>query len=114
MKRTDVEALIGKKPGPERLDGDLLDLPGAPRPDAETPAPPRYLPTFDATLLVHARRTQILPEEHRPRIFNTRPLTRRPRSSSTGTSRAGGATRTAGSCARSSSASMPPTVAPST
>jgi len=58
--------------GPERIDGGLLDLPGAPRPDPDTPAPPRYIPTFDATLLVHARRTQILPEEYRPRIFNTK------------------------------------------
>jgi hypothetical protein len=57
---------------PERLDGGLLDLPGAPRPDPDTPAPPRYLPTYDATLLVHARRTQVLPEAYRPRIFNTK------------------------------------------
>jgi hypothetical protein len=32
----------------------------------------RFLPTFDATLLVHARRTGLLPEEHRPRIFHTK------------------------------------------
>jgi hypothetical protein len=51
---------------------ELLDLPRAPLPDADTPAPIRFLPTWDATLLVHARRTQILPEQHRPRIFNTR------------------------------------------
>jgi hypothetical protein len=51
---------------------ELIDLPGAPLPDADTPAPIRFLPTFDPTLLVHARRTQILPEEHRARIFNTR------------------------------------------
>ena len=57
---------------PVRHDKDLLDLPGAPLPDPDTPAPPRYLPTFDATLLVHARRTQILPEAYRERIFNTR------------------------------------------
>jgi len=36
------------------------------------PAPARFLPVWDATLLVHSRRTQILPEEHRPRIFNPR------------------------------------------
>jgi hypothetical protein len=54
------------------LEGDLLDLPGAPRPDPETPAPPRFLGTWDASLLVHARRTGVLPEEHRPRIFNTK------------------------------------------
>ena len=54
-------------------DGDeLLDLPRAPLPDPDTPAPVRLLPTWDATLLVHARRTGILAEEHRPKIFNTR------------------------------------------
>jgi hypothetical protein len=52
-----------------RFDGGLVDLPRAPLPDPETPAPPRFLPTWDATLLVHARRTGVLPEEHRPKIF---------------------------------------------
>ena len=32
----------------------------------------RFLPTWDATLLVHARRTQLLPERHRPRVFGTK------------------------------------------
>jgi hypothetical protein len=54
-------------------DGDeLLDLPRAPLPPADTEAPVRFLPTWDATLLVHARRTEILPEEYRPRIFHTK------------------------------------------
>ena len=34
--------------------------------------PVRFLPTWDATLLVHARRTQILPERFRPFVFNTK------------------------------------------
>jgi hypothetical protein len=50
----------------------LLDLPDAPLPDPETPAPPRFLAVWDAALLVHARRTLILPEEFRPLIFNTK------------------------------------------
>jgi hypothetical protein len=50
----------------------LVDLPGAPLPDPDQPAPIRFLPTWDATLLVHARRTQILPERHRPKIFGTK------------------------------------------
>ncbi|TMD48415.1 MAG: winged helix DNA-binding domain-containing protein [Chloroflexi bacterium] len=51
---------------------DFIDLPRAPLPDANTPAPVRFLPTWDATLLVHARRTQILPERYRPMVFNPR------------------------------------------
>jgi hypothetical protein len=51
---------------------ELLDLPGAPLPDAETPAPVRLLPTYDATLLAHCRRGDILPEEHRPKLFSTK------------------------------------------
>lgn len=50
----------------------LYDLPGAPIPDADTPAPVRFLPTWDASLLVHARRKGIIAEEHRPRVFNTK------------------------------------------
>ena len=49
---------------------DLVDLPRAALPPAEIPAPTRFLPTWDATLLVHARRTGILAEEHRKRIFH--------------------------------------------
>jgi hypothetical protein len=51
---------------------ELVDVPRAPLPDAEMRAPVRFLPTWDATLLVHARRTGILPEEHRPKVFNAR------------------------------------------
>jgi hypothetical protein len=51
---------------------ELVDLPGAPLPDPDTPAPVRFLPTWDANLLVHARRTQILPERYRSLIFSTK------------------------------------------
>ena len=50
----------------------LVDLPDAVLPDPDTPAPARFLAVWDAALLVHARRTQILPEEHRPLVFNTK------------------------------------------
>lgn len=50
--------------------GELLDVGRAPLPDPDTPAPVRFLPTWDAILLVHARRTQILPERYRERIFS--------------------------------------------
>jgi hypothetical protein len=51
---------------------ELVDLPDMPLPDPDTPAPVRFLPHWDANLLVHARRSGILPEEYRPRIFHTR------------------------------------------
>ncbi len=51
---------------------DLLDVPGGLLPDGDAPAPPRFLPTWDATLLVHARRTGVLPEVYRPRLFGIR------------------------------------------
>ena len=51
---------------------ELVDLPRAPLPDPETPAPVRFLPTWDAMLLVHARRTLILPETYRERIFHVK------------------------------------------
>ena len=50
----------------------LVDLPDAPLPDPTTPAPVRFLPHWDANLLVHARRTGLLPEVHRPRVFSIR------------------------------------------
>ena len=50
----------------------LFDVVGAPLPDAGTPAPVRFLPTWDATLLASARRARILPEEYRPAIFNSK------------------------------------------
>jgi hypothetical protein len=50
----------------------LLDLPDASLPDPETPAPPRFIATWDAMLLVHARRTEVLPEAFRSRVFHVR------------------------------------------
>ncbi len=50
----------------------LVDLPDGPMPDEETPAPPRFIGTWEAMLLVHARRTQVLPEAYRSRLFNTK------------------------------------------
>jgi hypothetical protein len=51
---------------------DLVDVPRGPLPDADTPAPVRFLPVWDATLLAHARRKKVISEEHRPLVFNTK------------------------------------------
>jgi hypothetical protein len=66
--------LSALEPGFERLplrrfrdeDGRVLyDLPRAPLPSGTTPAPARFLPMWDSTLLAHDDRRRILPEAYR-------------------------------------------------
>jgi hypothetical protein len=92
----DVAGWIGWRTPPvraafERLDDELValedekgralfDLPDAPRPDPETPAPPRLLAAFDSVLLAYAakRRERILPDKHRDAVYERRNLQIRP------------------------------------
>jgi hypothetical protein len=47
---------------------ELFDLPDAPRPDADVPAPVRFLPEYDNVVLAHKDRTRIIDDAHRPSI----------------------------------------------
>ncbi len=82
----DISAWAGVPVAPLREAGERLDLrhlrdesgrgfvdiATGTIPPADTPTPVRFLPHWDASLLVHARRTGVLPEAYRPRIFSTR------------------------------------------
>ncbi|MFG2869942.1 winged helix DNA-binding domain-containing protein [Streptomyces sp. NPDC048338] len=63
------EALRGLDDTVERLDGPdgttLYDLPGAPRPAEDTPAPPRLMAMWDSVLLAHAERARLIPPAYR-------------------------------------------------
>ncbi len=48
---------------------ELFDLPGAPRPDPDSPAPVRLVAEFDNLVLSHADRTRIISEPNRQRMF---------------------------------------------
>ncbi len=47
---------------------ELFDLPDAPRPPANTPAPVRFLPEYDNLLRSHADRTHVISTEARARL----------------------------------------------
>ena len=47
---------------------ELLDVPRAPLPGPETPAPVRFLPKWDNVLLSHADRTRVISEPYRKAI----------------------------------------------
>lgn len=53
--------------GPD--DKQLYDVPGAPVPDDDTPAPPRLMAMWDSTLLAYANRGRVLPDAYRATVI---------------------------------------------
>ncbi|MFE3253128.1 winged helix DNA-binding domain-containing protein [Streptomyces sp. NPDC059209] len=44
---------------------ELYDVPGAPRPSGDTPAPPRLMAMWDSTLLAYSDRSRLIPDDYR-------------------------------------------------
>jgi hypothetical protein len=70
VQRARVKAAVQAFAGDlERLEGPngetLFDIPGAPRPDEATPAPPRLMAMWDSVLLAYRDRGRIIPSEYR-------------------------------------------------
>ncbi|WP_033321989.1 winged helix DNA-binding domain-containing protein [Streptomyces yerevanensis] len=60
---------LDRKGAVEQLEGPdstaLFDVPAAPRPPADTPAPPRLMAMWDSTLLAYADRSRVIPPAYR-------------------------------------------------
>ncbi|MEU0807860.1 winged helix DNA-binding domain-containing protein [Streptomyces sp. NPDC005970] len=70
VQRTPIrQALRALDGAVEELQGPdgaaLFDLPGAPRPPADTPAPPRLMAMWDSILLAYADRGRVIPPDYR-------------------------------------------------
>jgi hypothetical protein len=55
--------------------GELWDLPDAPRPDPDTPAPVRFLAALDNVVLGHADRSRLMTADQRPHVIVDAALT---------------------------------------
>jgi hypothetical protein len=73
MRQPQLKAALERLEPLRRFRGEngreLLDVPRAPLPDPDTPAPVRFLPKWDNVLLSFADRTRVLPEEYRKRVI---------------------------------------------
>lgn len=67
--RTAVRALADELEQLEGPDGTVMyDIPGAPRPAEDTPAPPRLMAMWDSTLLAYADRSRVVPPAYRKHV----------------------------------------------
>lgn len=63
--RPAVQGIPGLRHFIDEIGRALVDLPDAPVPHPDTPAPVRFLPMWDSVLLDHADRRRVLPEAYR-------------------------------------------------
>jgi len=65
-----LEAMAGALVTPEGPAGaPLYDVPGAPLPDEEAPAPPRLMAMWDSVLLAYADRSRVIPPDYRTTVI---------------------------------------------
>jgi hypothetical protein len=62
-----LDGVLEQLQGPEGV--TLFDLPGASRPPADTPAPPRLMAMWDSILLAYADRSRVIPPAYRPLVI---------------------------------------------
>ncbi len=68
-----VPALAALADAIEELEGPdgetLYDVPAAPLPDDDVPAPPRLMAMWDSVLLAHRDRSRVIPPVYRPHVI---------------------------------------------
>jgi Winged helix DNA-binding domain len=69
LKQSVEEIKAGLRIFSDERGNELLDLPDAPLPSGDTPAPPRFIPDYDNLLLSHADRGRVISDEHRKKVF---------------------------------------------
>ncbi|MBD0839880.1 winged helix DNA-binding domain-containing protein [Streptomyces sp. TRM68416] len=62
-----LDGVVEQLQGPDGT--TLFDLPGASRPPADTPAPPRLMAMWDSILLAYADRSRVIPPAYRPLVI---------------------------------------------
>nr|WP_222109165.1 winged helix DNA-binding domain-containing protein [Streptomyces cupreus] len=68
--RTALRALADSLEELEGPEGTVLyDIPDAPRPPEDTPAPPRLMAMWDSVLLAYADRGRVIPPDYRPLVI---------------------------------------------
>jgi len=74
LRQSEIEpALEALADGLVELEGPagetLYDVPGAPLPDGDVPAPPRLMAMWDSILLAYADRSRVIPPAYRPLVI---------------------------------------------